>query len=192
MDHPDLPPPDDQTIRLSMTVAQRPGFANSAFPSTMALALQARDHVEALLSNHDFRAATDEWPFEDLVFARLMPTLTPDVARYHETDGPSFVAHLSEQDAAALDRVLLRALEHELGIIELRETQQLIEALKAELEAARREQRLRSLKVSEKGAVSVYGLGYYPVTLYADQWDVVLSLADDIRTFIRENDQHLK
>ena len=49
-----------------------------------------------------------------------------------------------------------------------------------------------SLKVSEKGGVSVYGLGRFPVTLYKEQWTKLLDMADDIRAFIRENDSKLK
>jgi hypothetical protein len=49
-----------------------------------------------------------------------------------------------------------------------------------------------SLKVSEKGGVSVYGLGRFPVTLYKEQWGKLLDMADDIRTFIREHDAELK
>jgi hypothetical protein len=49
-----------------------------------------------------------------------------------------------------------------------------------------------SLKVSEKGAVSVYGLGRFPVTLYQEQWLKLLEMADDIRAFIRENEGKLK
>jgi len=49
-----------------------------------------------------------------------------------------------------------------------------------------------SMKVSEKGGVSVYGIGRFPVTLYKEQWTKLLDLADDIRTFIRDNEQSLK
>jgi hypothetical protein len=55
-----------------------------------------------------------------------------------------------------------------------------------------RNNRPTSLKVSEKGAVSVYGLGRFPVTLYKEQWAKLLDMADDIRAFIRENDSKLK
>lgn len=48
-----------------------------------------------------------------------------------------------------------------------------------------------SLKVSEKGGVSVYGLGRFPVTLYRGQWEKLLDMADDIRTFIVEHDDEL-
>ncbi|HZT75496.1 MAG TPA: hypothetical protein VFA27_02480 [Vicinamibacterales bacterium] len=72
--------------------------------------------------------------------------------------------------------------------------------LKAELERLRAEnERLKSektrgvsLKVSEKGGVSVYGLGRFPVTLYKEQWGKLLAMADDIRAFIRENESKLK
>ena len=49
-----------------------------------------------------------------------------------------------------------------------------------------------SMKVSEKGGVSVYGLGRFPVTLYMEQWTKLLDLADDIRSFIKENEGKLK
>jgi hypothetical protein len=49
-----------------------------------------------------------------------------------------------------------------------------------------------TLKVSEKGGVSVYGLGRFPVTLYKEQWTKLLDMADDIRAFIRANETSLK
>jgi hypothetical protein len=49
-----------------------------------------------------------------------------------------------------------------------------------------------SMKVSEKGAVSVYGLGRFPVTLYQEQWAKLLGLADEIKVFIEENKPKLK
>ena len=68
-----------------------------------------------------------------------------------------------------------------------------LERLKAENEALKSQRgRSVSLKVSEKGGVSVYGLGRFPVTLYKEQWAKLLSMADDIRTFIKENDAKLK
>jgi hypothetical protein len=48
------------------------------------------------------------------------------------------------------------------------------------------------LKVSEKGGVSVYGLGRFPVTLYKEQWLKLLDMADDIRAFIAANEAVLK
>ena len=49
-----------------------------------------------------------------------------------------------------------------------------------------------SLKVSEKGGLSVYGLGRFPVTLYQEQWTKLLDMADNIRAFIRANEASLK
>ena len=49
-----------------------------------------------------------------------------------------------------------------------------------------------SFKVSEKGGVSVYGLGRFPVTLYKEQWAKLLDLADEIRAFIKAHDAELK
>ncbi len=65
--------------------------------------------------------------------------------------------------------------------------------LKAENEALKtRRGRAVSLKVSEKGGVSVYGLGRFPVTLYKEQWIKLLDMADEIRAFLKENDAKLK
>jgi hypothetical protein len=74
------------------------------------------------------------------------------------------------------------------------------EDLRAELERLKAEnQQLKSqrgrsvgLKVSEKGGVSVYGLGRFPVTLYKEQWTKLLAMADEIRTFIKDHDAELK
>lgn len=74
------------------------------------------------------------------------------------------------------------------------------EEMKAELERLRAEnERLKnrtskgvSMKVSEKGAVSVYGLGRFPVTLYKEQWVRLLDMANDIRQFIQDNESALK
>ncbi len=49
-----------------------------------------------------------------------------------------------------------------------------------------------SLKVSEKGAVSVYGMGRFPVTLYKEQWEKLLAMSDQIKAFISENSHLLK
>jgi hypothetical protein len=68
-----------------------------------------------------------------------------------------------------------------------------IERLKAENEALKTPTRGQvSLKVSEKGGVSVYGLGRFPVTLYKEQWAKLLATSDQIKSFIEQNDHLLK
>ncbi len=68
-----------------------------------------------------------------------------------------------------------------------------LEKLRAENEALKRSTaKGLSLRVSEKGAVSVYGLGRFPVTLYKEQWLRLLDMAEDIRAFIKQNDAQLK
>jgi hypothetical protein len=68
-----------------------------------------------------------------------------------------------------------------------------VERLKAE-NAALKAQAARgvSIKVSEKGGVSVYGLGRFPVTLYKEQWIKLLDMADQIRAFLAAHDAELK
>jgi hypothetical protein len=75
------------------------------------------------------------------------------------------------------------------------ELQAELERLKAENEALKkRGQRGGStmLKVSEKGGLSVYGLGRFPVTLYKEQWEKLLAMSDEIKGFITENKDRLK
>ena len=65
--------------------------------------------------------------------------------------------------------------------------------LRAENEALKqRRNSAVSMKVSEKGAVSVYGLGRFPVTLYQEQWTKLLAMAGEIKAFIEENRSKLK
>lgn len=49
-----------------------------------------------------------------------------------------------------------------------------------------------TFKVSEKGAVSVYGLGRFPTTLYAEQWAVLLQAGERLQAFIADNAGQLK
>ncbi|MDQ6760109.1 MAG: hypothetical protein M3Z32_09630 [Acidobacteriota bacterium] len=69
-----------------------------------------------------------------------------------------------------------------------------LDRLKAENEALKQGRRGGpvSMKVSEKGALSVYGLGRFPVTLYKEQWQKLLAMADQIKEFIVENNEKLK
>ena len=72
--------------------------------------------------------------------------------------------------------------------------------LKAELEKLRAENealkktgaRGISLRVSQKGALSLYGMGRFPITLYKEQWAKILDMAEDIRAFMKANDGQLK
>ena len=48
------------------------------------------------------------------------------------------------------------------------------------------------LKIGEKGGLSVYGLGRFPVTLYKEQWIRLLDHAEEIKSFLKANDQQLK
>ena len=74
------------------------------------------------------------------------------------------------------------------------------EDLKAELERLRSENAALKkgasssirMKVSEKGAVSIYGMGRFPVTLYKEQWLKLLDMAPEIRAFITANEADLK
>ncbi len=74
------------------------------------------------------------------------------------------------------------------------------EDLQAELERLRAENSALkktsakglSMKISEKGGLSVYGLGRFPVTLYKEQWTRLLDMAEEIRNFIKSNDAQLK
>ena len=73
------------------------------------------------------------------------------------------------------------------------------EDLKAELERLRNENAALKkassgirMKVSEKGAVSIYGMGRFPVTLYKEQWLRLLDMSADIRAFIAANEAQLK
>jgi hypothetical protein len=72
--------------------------------------------------------------------------------------------------------------------------------LKAELERLRNENAALkkgaatgvTMKVSEKSALSIYGMGRFPVTLYKEQWLRLLRMSDDIRAFIVANEEQLK
>ena len=74
------------------------------------------------------------------------------------------------------------------------------EDIKAELERLRNENAALKkgvssgprMKVSEKGALSIYGMGRFPVTLYKEQWLKLLDISDNIRAFITANEAHLK
>ena len=69
-----------------------------------------------------------------------------------------------------------------------------LDRLRAENEALKLQKKgaPTSMKVSEKGGLSVYGLGRFPVTLYKEQWMKLLGMSDDIKLFIADNQDRLK
>jgi len=69
-----------------------------------------------------------------------------------------------------------------------------LKARLAELEKQNAGRRSGALefRVSEKGGVSVYGLGRFPVTLYYEQWSRLLSQSEELRKFLEENKSKLK
>jgi len=68
-----------------------------------------------------------------------------------------------------------------------------LERLRAENEALKaKTQRGVFLKVSEKGGVSLYGLGRFPITFYVEQWEKILDMAPEIRQFLADNADQLK
>jgi len=76
-------------------------------------------------------------------------------------------------------------------------TEPTYEELKARLAEMEKQQGLRrtgslEFRVSEKGGVSVYGLGRFPVTLYYEQWTRLLDLSEKLREFLEENKSKLK
>lgn len=74
----------------------------------------------------------------------------------------------------------------------IEEMQAELERLKAENQKLKDRQQSGTIKVSEKGGISVYGLGRFPVTLYPEQWLRLLGMGDEIKTFIEANRDRLK
>jgi hypothetical protein len=73
------------------------------------------------------------------------------------------------------------------------EMQAELDKLRAENSALKKtSQKGLSLKISEKGGLSVYGLGRFPVTLYKEQWKKLLGMAAEIDAFLTANDAQLK
>lgn len=67
-----------------------------------------------------------------------------------------------------------------------------LKARLAELEKGQKRTGSIEFRVGEKGGVSVYGLGRFPVTLYYEQWNRLLDAAGDLRNFLEENKSRLK
>jgi hypothetical protein len=96
--------------------------------------------------------------------------------------GPYRVA-ADTADTSGAETMPAKIDPREVEIAALRE-----ELAAARAAAARASTRQITFKVSEKKAVSVYGLNArFPITLYADQWDRLLAVADSLRSFIADN-----
>jgi hypothetical protein len=81
------------------------------------------------------------------------------------------------------------------GLMAEETAEQRLARLEAENKALRdqiEQRKTLRLKVSEKGGLSVYGLGRFPVTLYKEQWMRLLDYGDEIKKFLQANDQQLK
>lgn len=71
--------------------------------------------------------------------------------------------------------------------------QEEMERLRAENESLRKHtQKKEGLRVSEKGAVSLYGIRRFPITFYADEWRRILGMREEIQAFIEQNHDSLK
>ena len=77
--------------------------------------------------------------------------------------------------------------------LNMKELQEELERLKKENSELKKEKKAPGVtwKVSEKGALSVYGLGRFPVTLYKSQWEQIFDKVDEIKLFMKENESKL-
>jgi hypothetical protein len=88
---------------------------------------------------------------------------------------------------------MVRCSLHEDGSMADEDLQSELERLRKENESLKKRAASRvSLKVSEKGGVSVYGLGRFPITLYREQWVKLLDMAEEIREFLVTHAAELK
>jgi hypothetical protein len=91
------------------------------------------------------------------------------------------------------ERVVIKSCQRKGNVMSDNDMKAELERLRSENAALKKEASdgIR-MKVSEKGAVSVYGMGRFPVTLYKEQWLKLLNMSDEIRAFIAENEARLK
>jgi hypothetical protein len=85
-----------------------------------------------------------------------------------------------------------RNIGEEFAMTEPTKEELLARIAELEKQAASKKSGSMQFKVSEKGGVSVYGLGRFPVTLYYEQWMRLLNAADGLREFLEENKSKLK
>ena len=119
--------------------------------------------------------------------ARLGPPPVQPAANQHAIPAPDTIAPAAGHYGFVPS---LESRNHHMADEDLKAE---LARLKAENERLKSQRgRSVSLKVSEKGGVSVYGLGRFPVTLYKEQWTKLLAMTDEIRAFIKEHDAELK
>jgi hypothetical protein len=126
-------------------------------------------------------------------------TTTPAAISSVPSNGADKMRKASKADKASAELAALRAELAALKATSAPSADPSTDAIAAEVARLRAEnEALRkartstvSMKVSEKGALSVYGLGRFPVTLYAQQWQKLLSLAESIKGFIEAHKSDL-
>ncbi len=124
---------------------------------------------------------------KDVVRTRLFVT---DISRWQEVGRAHGELFRGIRPASTM--VEVRALVSADMLVEVEVDAIVSGAAVAGAQAARGARGGLTLKVSEKGALSVYGLGRFPVTLYKEQWTRLLDAGDELRAFIAENDAQLK
>ena len=129
---------------------------------------------------------------------RISYLLLSSEARPHRTrtgmgQGYALVSHSGTHLFHRIEATQSKARRQIVSDMTPEEMKKELERLQAENETLKkRSEKELSLKVSQKGGVSVYGLGRFPVTLYKEQWEKLLKMTDDIRAFIQENKAQLK
>ncbi len=124
---------------------------------------------------------------KDVVRTRLFVT---DISRWQEVGRAHGELFRGIRPASTM--VEVRALVSADMLVEVEVDAIVSGAAVAGAQAARGARGGLTLKVSEKGALSVYGLGRFPVTLYKEQWTRLLEAAAELRDFMAENDAQLK
>ena len=124
---------------------------------------------------------------KDVVRTRLFVT---DISRWQEVGRAHGELFRGIRPASTM--VEVKALVSADMLVEVEVDAIVSGAAVAGAQAARGARGGLTLKVSEKGALSVYGLGRFPVTLYKEQWTRLLDMGEDIRSFINDNMEKLK